>query len=358
MGTADGRAVCDLAFAVHPHVRGDGSLRYSWAKSACGSPPRAWGRRFLTYLARRCVRFTPTCVGTAHESDDLTYAWTVHPHVRGDGPRDPRRYRAVIGSPPRAWGRRDDSVSNRQRRRFTPTCVGTALGLLRAAVGSRFTPTCVGTAWPRFASTVPPPVHPHVRGDGERALRTSYLDPGSPPRAWGRRDGAIPGQREHRFTPTCVGTAPFASAIPSLCTVHPHVRGDGPPSSGCRSSGRGSPPRAWGRRRQADGGYRSDRFTPTCVGTAAAHGGADRPVTVHPHVRGDGELMRRDFAAQPGSPPRAWGRLDGHGFYFRIFRFTPTCVGTARTRARRCGTRAVHPHVRGDGESSARPWTY
>ncbi len=30
------------------------------------------------------------------------------------------------------------------------------------------------------------------------------------------------------------------------------------------------------------------------------------------------------------------------------FRFTPTCVGTTRSAARRCRSKPVHPHVRGD----------
>ena len=35
-------------------------------------------------------------------------------------------------------------------------------------------------------------------------------------------------------------------------------------------------------------------------------------------------------------------------------RFTPTCVGTARVEAKAAKSRAVHPHVRGDGESRRR----
>ncbi len=77
---------CCVAFAVHPHVRGDGSAISLSPTNVSGSPPRAWGRR------RRCSRPRPP--------------WPVHPHVRGDG---------LIGD-----------VRVGEARRFTPTCVGTA----------------------------------------------------------------------------------------------------------------------------------------------------------------------------------------------------------------------------------------
>ena len=36
---------------VHPHVRGNGTLVASERIAASGSPPRAWGRRFMIYEA-------------------------------------------------------------------------------------------------------------------------------------------------------------------------------------------------------------------------------------------------------------------------------------------------------------------
>src|SRR5690606_13684272 len=116
----------------------------------------------------------------------------------------------------------------------------------------------------------------------------------------------------------------------------------------------GSPPRAWGRHLLRDAYFRSYRFTPTCVGTAA---GGFQPFwtrAVHPHVRGDGSIIDSSPHQETGSPPRAWGRRDGRAQYQVAHRFTPTCVGTAPGIRSASSRPSVHPHVRGDGT----PWLY
>src|SRR5581483_1716341 len=116
--------------------------------------------------------------------------------------------------------------------------------------------------------------------------------------------------------------------------VHPHVRGDGVPSSPRATAGSGSPPRAWGRRGRVRAPGRLRRFTPTCVGTAPAPA-APRPApAVHPHVRGDGVCYANGTAPAAGSPPRAWGRHFDTPKGCETLRFTPTCVGTATTTRR------------------------
>jgi len=209
--TCVGTASCSTRAAprcsVHPHVRGDGARTLDWRDITAGSPPRAWGRRAAGRLRHRVPRFTPTRVGTAARSAGRQAAPTVHPHVRGDGGGVGVRHGLLAGSPPRAWGRRRANGSSPVRRRFTPTCVGTA-----------------GT-WASTAAS--PPVHPHVRGDGSsRPWLTQDCD-GSPPRAWGRRLPTPVFRAYHRFTPTCVGTACPCPCPWWSCSVHPHVRGDG-----------------------------------------------------------------------------------------------------------------------------------
>ena len=172
---------------------------------------------------------------------------------------------------------------------------------------------------------------------------------GSPPRAWGRLRIIVIDRHEDRFTPTCVGTALNHAQTDCQCAVHPHVRGDGATRlriSNCRP---GSPPRAWGRRGVPEVRVQSWRFTPTCVGTARARGLRRRVITVHPHVRGDGATCDETLELNDGSPPRAWGRQDcGQPADCRL-RFTPTCVGTAIRALPTATDAAVHPHVRGDG---------
>ena len=92
----------------------------------------------------------------------------------------------VFGPPPRAWGR--------------------------------------SQAWP--TASLPPSVHPHVRGDDRPFLRPAYDENGPPPRAWGRFPAHDRREPPARSTPTCVGTMSRWRRSRLTCAVHPHVRGD------------------------------------------------------------------------------------------------------------------------------------
>ncbi len=176
-----------------------------------GSPPRAWGRLLGVTTARIRQRFTPTGVGTAQINLHNNLILVVHPHGRGDGPGGGAKLGIWVGSPPRAWGRLHEALEN--------------------PVRDRFTPTGVGTAFREISLTRCREVHPHGRGDGQRADVMPVSEIGSPPRAWGRLRYYSHAARAVRFTPTGVGTA-----------------------NGNR------------RRRPSRG-----RFTPTGVGTARVH---------------------------------------------------------------------------------------
>jgi hypothetical protein len=51
-----------------------------------------------------------------------------------------------------------------------------------------------------------------------------------------------------------------------------------------------------------------DRFTPTCVGTTRFRAKLSPETPVHPHVRGDDARLVAEAISESGSPPRAWGR--------------------------------------------------
>ncbi len=96
-------------------------------ESVCtGSPPQAWGRLETGALVFDMVRFTPTGVGTAFNVPRAAFGMSVHPHRRGDGVRDVVNIAAGAGSPPQAWGRLVVIDRLFFRGRFTPTGVGTA----------------------------------------------------------------------------------------------------------------------------------------------------------------------------------------------------------------------------------------
>ena len=126
VGTAQSLPTAPNTRTVHPHVRGDGSSTDWITPRTVGSPPRAWGRRHSYVVGPSDVRFTPTCVGTARASRRSERAYAVHPHVRGDGFVSRFSSPPCLGSPPRAWGRREVLFGIALGARFTPTCVGTA----------------------------------------------------------------------------------------------------------------------------------------------------------------------------------------------------------------------------------------
>jgi len=126
VGTALSSSPLAASSSVHPHVRGDGSETVPKPRAVFGSPPRAWGRQLQHLAEQDAVRFTPTCVGTARPRCRSSPMPTVHPHVRGDGEWLKGDPHSEVGSPPRAWGRLGHAAGARRCRRFTPTCVGTA----------------------------------------------------------------------------------------------------------------------------------------------------------------------------------------------------------------------------------------
>ena len=187
-----------------------------------------------------------------------------------------------------------------------------------------------------------------MRGDSPVNLVNGTAYTGSPPRAWGQlRRGPGDGDLVG-FTPTCVGTALTTRSPWPGPGVHPHVRGDSDYVAEVGPNMAGSPPRAWGQHHGGQVVGQELRFTPTCVGTARSWGCCSWLSAVHPHVRGDSTVRPVTWDGAEGSPPRAWGQRVaalGHG---PEVGFTPTCVGTALPQVPTALPRRVHPHVRGD----------
>src|SRR5439155_1318634 len=128
-----------------------------------------------------------------------------------------------------------------------------------------------------------------------------------PPHAWGSQ------------------TIPAPNVIQS--SVHPHTRGEVARASAFSSTRRGSPPHAWGSQfaeaRHApalrftptrvgsheEGKEKAHdvRFTPTRVGKSYPRNHWPKQGSVHPHTRGEVEVVGLQVARDQGSPPHAWG---------------------------------------------------
>ena len=228
VGTMACRRASRRCVSVHPHGRGDNLRLRAISRPTDGSPPRAWGQshrlayrggrhRFtptgvgtIAASSRRAsaiavhphgrgdntpqtapsavpARFTPTGVGTIATASASATLTTVHPHGRGDNFLFQRGSERHLGSPPRAWGQWVPLASWLVQQRFTPTGVGTMVGV--------------------------------VLGESGKPC-------GSPPRAWGQWPGRGGHEMRMRFTPTGVGTMRLMNARTASSTVHPHGRGD------------------------------------------------------------------------------------------------------------------------------------
>ena len=431
VGKAPESTVGIYQVSVHPHMRGESRWQGLGSITPAVHPHMRGDDVELQRLAVDRFRFTPTCVGTTSRygsprrrraavhphvrGDDALHSWasalaaSVHPHMRGDDACDCRRVLAL--------------------RRFTPTCVGTT------STCSRRADRCIGSpphawgrrctrdrqhrrlgspphAWGRLTRTSTEAstrsVHPHMRGDDQSAQSSRRYCVGSPPHAWGRRritvrrcrrwpvhphmrgDDAPASSRASmtaRFTPTCVGTT-----ASSRTTYAASYSGSPPHAWGRRRDAlaglarRGSPPHAWGRPcpRTHDVPRRFtptcvgttfsmtssccgvSRFTPTCVGKASYFGDVDgysvhphmrgettprgrvRSRPVHPHMRGDdGVPARRRSYAAVHPHMRGDDMLRSRSARGRR-RFTPTCVGTTHAMGVGTDDATVHPHMRGD----------
>jgi len=138
----------EMRAMVHPHVRGEYAWKLKGKFIHLGSSPRAWGIRRQTVCGNRQKRFIPTCVGNTSQCD-----------LYGSG---------FPGSSPRAWGILAQPSIHAQSVRFIPTCVGNtqlyeylplrelgssprAWGILDVSGSKslldRFIPTCVGNTY-------------------------------------------------------------------------------------------------------------------------------------------------------------------------------------------------------------------
>ncbi len=212
----------------------------------------------------------------------------------------------------------------------------------------RFTPTRVGKTERNTSAFCRYTVHPHARGENFNDPMTTSTRSGSPPRAWGKRRNLAGVEHELRFTPTRVGKTNLLPVIMGAKTVHPHARGENSASRASVRMVRGSPPRAWGKQVGPVPLVHERRFTPTRVGKTMELVVRSQRPTVHPHARGENSTPRPNRKLTPGSPPRAWGkRLHWDGEEANR-RFTPTRVGKTWLGRPPFVRAPVHPHARGE----------
>src|SRR4030042_957948 len=146
-----------------------------------------------------------------------------------------------------------------------------------------------------------------MRGEYCRGRSNEARLDGSPPHAWGIRTLFAGTSFIPRFPPTCVGNTRRTISLRPRFAVHPHMRGEYACSSLSSFILFGSPPHAWGIRDSALPDAGGNRFTPTCVGNTGTFYYSSSIWAVHPHMRGEYEVITEDGWIYYGSPPHAWG---------------------------------------------------
>ena len=157
--------------AVHPHACGENGVHLGEVSALVGSPPRVWGKRLRRRRGRGARRFTPTRVGKT--------CFTYSPSP------------LIIGSPPRVWGKRS---------RIIPSQSG--CGSSPRVWGKLQCPGC---------QNQPLWVHPHACGENF---------------GW-----TVVFRWLSRFTPTRVGKTFLPTSLADPCLVHPHACGENAPST-------------------------------------------------------------------------------------------------------------------------------
>ncbi len=130
----------------HPHGRGEDPSPCCRSQVTMETPPRAWGRLFVSRGKKRLN-------------------WK-HPHGRGEDWTEILMGLPVGETPPRAWGRLS--------------------GKTKSWINIRNTPTGVGKTHATLCRRRERWKHPHGRGEDLHIRLDPREDQETPPRAWGR----------------------------------------------------------------------------------------------------------------------------------------------------------------------------
>ena len=268
-------------------MRGEDALKSRTVSGEMGSPPHARGRRERPVNAGVHARITPACAGKTSHSVPISRGSRDHPRMRGEDQYAGVPANRRPGSPPHARGRLRACGRRRRSRRITPACAGKTF----------------------------------------RVLVEGQPPPGSPPHARGRLIPSRLYKRKRRITPACAGKTLLPVVVSGGLKDHPRMRGEDCRSRRRRTTHRGSPPHARGRRRCRIRRRRRSRITPACAGKTAGFVGGIRLEQDHPRMRGEDLVNGHGCTFLLGSPPHARGRRRIPPKDDAFSRITPACAG-------------------------------
>ena len=215
-------------------------------------------------------------------------------------------------------------------------------------------PACAGKTTVRELDTETEKEHPRVRGENIDACDAIEIDPGTSPRARGKRLV----QRFKRFClrniPACAGKTPFCSELCVLLQEHPRVRGENISEVIQLLRTTGTSPRARGKQTVLIHYTSVLRNIPACAGKTSMSCSLAASTWEHPRVRGENKSRGCASSMICGTSPRARGKHESRRVVRLPPRNIPACAGktcsTCTTRLRN----SEHPRVRGENGVAAR----
>ncbi len=213
----------------------------------------------------------------------------------------------------------------------SPRARGTGAARSRHRRQGRFIPACAGNSLTYQTCRQPRAVHPRVRGEQLADTSGTLNTTGSSPRARGTVRISQNKVMPLRFIPACAGNRASEPPIQRPIAVHPRVRGE--------------------QRVPAGVIVPALRFIPACAGNRHGRRDNQRQAAVHPRVRGEQLEDGAHGREAVGSSPRARGTARIIPRLRAIGRFIPACAGNSWAHRDRTLQTAVHPRVRGEQSS-------
>jgi hypothetical protein len=251
-----------------------------------------------------------------------------------------------------------DALTLRQRKNHLKDgpAYGEAAGtVFRAAAGlagRRLIPAWAGNSvllehQPRCRRFVP-----RLGGEQVPPRRSDADRNGSSPRGRGTVSYRVDDMARRRFIPAWAGNRVAAPSSSGTCAVHPRVGGEQLSSSSLSYACSGSSPRGRGTGHEKRRDVAVSRFIPAWAGNRLLCGGQAVPVSVHPRVGGEQNLVERVVKVVYGSSPRGRGTGQRQQRLDHQRRFIPAWAGNSGSRAALPCAAAVHPRVGGEQEAA------
>ena len=184
----------------------------------------------------------------------------------------------------------------------------------------------------RLCVAGPPAVHPHSRGENPGSKVTHELPSGSSPLARGKFNAIREVPDNSRFIPTRAGKIRNTSTPPPPAPVHPHSRGENEVVEVAVGSFCGSSPLARGKYSSDPYATAEEGFIPTRAGKIAPLFGWQVYDEVHPHSRGENGIGLMEATLAGGSSPLARGKCCPCSYRGQPCGFIPTRAGKITLR--------------------------